>query len=150
MKRSISGNSLTPWKILPLIVLLAGCVATPTVQPGEGTLAPSIPDSATLTANPGSLVTPVSNGTTLPSQVPFTLTNVSPADQSIVSQSTIEIKGEVSREAVLSINNDFYLVPAGPFSKPVTLVEGPNSIQIVASDMLGNEIDLILTITYQP
>jgi archaellum component FlaF (FlaF/FlaG flagellin family) len=84
------------------------------------------------------------------SNTPFTLTINSPADQAVVSQPSVEIRGEVSTDMVLSINDDIYIFPAGIFTVTVSLQEGPNVIQIVASDMSGNEIDQILTITYQP
>jgi hypothetical protein len=99
------------------------------------------------TISPAQATTPFS---TAFSNVPLTLTIYSPADQSIVSQPSVEIRGEVSMDAVLTINNDTYLLPPGIFIETVALEEGPNTIQIIASDMNGNEVDLILTITYQP
>ncbi len=68
----------------------------------------------------------------------------------MVDQPQIELKGEVNETAVLTVNDDTYLLQKGTFSQPVNLQEGVNALQIVASDMDGNEVDLILSITYQP
>ena len=81
---------------------------------------------------------------------PFTLVITSPADLAVVDTSQINLKGEVNETAVLTVNDDNYLLQKGAFSKPVQLQEGLNAIQIVASDMDGNEVDLILSVTYQP
>jgi hypothetical protein len=80
----------------------------------------------------------------------FTLIITSPADLAVVVSQPIDLKGEVNETAVLTVNDDSYLLQKGAFSKPVQLQEGLNAIQIVASDMDGNEVDLILSITYQP
>ncbi len=71
-------------------------------------------------------------------------------DQAIVSQPSVEVRGTVSTDAVLTINDDIYVISAGAFTETVALQEGPNAIQITASDMSGNEVDEILTVTYQP
>ena len=80
----------------------------------------------------------------------FTLTVTSPADQAVVAKPGVELRGKVSDAAVLTVNDDTYLLEAGAFTETVQLQEGINAIQIVASDMDGNEVDLILTVTYQP
>ncbi len=84
------------------------------------------------------------------SQGSFTLTILTPADLAVVSEPQVELRGEVSEPAVLTVDENSYLLEAGTFNEPVQLQEGINAIQIVASDMDGNEVDLILTITYQP
>ncbi len=78
------------------------------------------------------------------------MTISSPADLAVVTQSPIDLKGEVNETAVLTVNDDTYLVQKGAFTEPVQLQEGVNAIQITASDMDGNEVDMILSITYQP
>lgn len=81
---------------------------------------------------------------------PFTLTINSPADLSVVNQSQVDLRGKVSSAAVLTVNDNTYLLEKGTFSEPIQLQEGINAVQIVASDMDGNEVDIILSITYQP
>jgi hypothetical protein len=139
------------WKLLPLAFLLAACATAPTEQTSATTDAGTGAGSKTLpTIQTGSVTPVVSVPSTTNGSAPFTLTILSPADQAVVSQPSVEIRGQVSTEVVLSINDDIYSLPAGDFKETVTLQEGPNVIQIVASDMSGNEIDQILTITYQP
>ncbi len=67
-----------------------------------------------------------------------------------MTESPVELHGEISADAVLTVNDEIYLLEAGEFSEPVTLQEGLNAIQITASDMDGNIVELVLTITYQP
>jgi hypothetical protein len=95
------------------------------------------------TLKPAGTMIKISNGS-------FSLTIISPADQAIVTESPVELRGEVSAEAVLTVNDEIYVLEAGSFSEPVTLEEGLNAIQITASDMDGNMVELVLTITYQP
>ncbi|MHB8933563.1 MAG: hypothetical protein ACYC6H_08865 [Bellilinea sp.] len=40
--------------------------------------------------------------------------------------------------------------PGSIFSVPVDLEEGPNLIDIVISDLEGNEVSITLTITFEP
>ncbi len=74
----------------------------------------------------------------------------SPQDGDVVNQPSIDLNGEVPSETVLSINDDISLIQGGgKFSIPVELEEGPNVIEVVASDLSGNEISLVLTIVYE-
>jgi hypothetical protein len=127
------------WKALPLVLCLVGCSSIPlTALVLDGS-------QSTATAAPTAAATQIvlSNGT-------FTLTLLSPQDQAIVSMPNIDVKGKVSEQAVLTINGNTVLLKPGPFTQSVALQAGLNAIQIVASDMAGDEIDTILTVTYQP
>ena len=124
-------DPMRPWKILPLVIWLVGC-SSPAVS---SVVSPAGPPTATPAV--------LSNG-------PLTLTIYSPQDQATVSDPNMDVKGKVSEDAVLTINDEIYDLKAGEFTQSVQLTEGLNAIQIVASDMVGNEVDLILTITYQP
>lgn len=158
--------AMKPWVILLLMAILAACSSPgPTLIPtSTPTSSPSItplPESPTLPPARVTLESPTPAATELPTQTtgqaentltngPFTLTITSPVDQAVVSEPQVDVVGEVSAEAVLTINDDIFLLPAGPFTQTVSLDEGPNAVQIVASDMDGNEVDLVLTVTYQP
>jgi hypothetical protein len=117
------------WKAIPILFLLAGCISQPAsqVNPSAQTAVP----------------VKLTNG-------PFVLTIFSPADQAVVSTPEVDLHGQVSDDAVLTVNADTFVLKRGEFTQSIPLEEGLNSIQIVASDMDGNEIDLVLTITYQP
>lgn len=110
--------------LLPILCLLAACSGG---------------------AVPNAAATPIRQSTG-----PFTLTISSPADLAVVNQAQVDLKGEVNRTTVLTVNDDTYLLQKGTFSEPLKLEEGVNAVQIVGSDMDGNEVDLILSITYEP
>jgi len=76
---------------------------------------------------------------------------LAPADNAVVATQVVEVRGEAPEDTVLSINDEILIVSSDQlFSLYVTLEEGLNVIEIVASDYDGNEISHILTITYQP
>jgi len=127
-------------KLIPLVVLLFGCGLMP-----SSVYVQTATQNGALSAD-----TPLASTPMASSSGSFTLTIFSPADQSVVSQPQVDIQGEVSADAVVTINDDTYIFNAGRFEQTVQLEEGLNSIQIVASDMDGNEVDMILTLTYQP
>ncbi|MEZ0395939.1 MAG: hypothetical protein ABWK53_05880 [Anaerolineales bacterium] len=75
----------------------------------------------------------------------------SPAEGAVVRQPQVLLRGTVNAEAVLSIDEQIYLLPAGqPFEVPVPLLEGPNALGIVVSDYEGNVIEFVLTVIYEP
>jgi hypothetical protein len=147
--------------LIPLLALLAACsVVQAGTLTGNGAGGPSGGNSPTQPSSslPGSTLPIASNtGAPQPSRAaastvaaPLVLNVLSPLNNDIVGEAQIKLTGSVSRQTVLSVNNDIYILPAGKFSIPVSLEEGPNSLEIVASDSDGNETDLILVVTYQP
>lgn len=61
------------------------------------------------------------------------------------------VQGQANQEIVVTINDLILLSPPESlFSVPVDLEEGPNLIDIVISDLEGNEVGFSLTITYEP
>lgn len=72
----------------------------------------------------------------------------SPLDGSETNLPQTELVGNVSENAVLSINDEIYVLNAGNFTQKIPLEAGLNVFQIVVSDDAGNEIDLVLTVTY--
>jgi hypothetical protein len=74
----------------------------------------------------------------------------SPNDGDIVSQPEINVTGQAPAETVISLNETILLVSGnGLFSIPVLLEEGPNVIEMVASNLDGDEIYLVMTIVYE-
>lgn len=73
---------------------------------------------------------------------------ISPLDGSETNLPHTELVGNVSENAVLSINDEIYVLNAGNFTQKIPLEAGLNVFQIVVSDDTGNEIDLVLTVTY--
>jgi len=61
------------------------------------------------------------------------------------------VQGLTNREAVVTVNEAIFTNPAeSVFTLPVNLEEGPNIIEIVMSDLDGNEVSLTLTVTFEP
>lgn len=110
--------------------LITGC--TQSTSP-ETTLAP-----------PQAIPTP-SPGTT---QTGLFLTVSQPADGSIVDISNVEVMGHTSPEAVVSVNSEITIADTqGTFVITITLAEGPNIVEVIASDEEGNEARTSLTVT---
>ncbi len=135
--------------IFALILILTACGPPPT----------TVPTSSTATAN-GSSVIPVSP---TPQAVPPTaisapdtsgtlwLQVISPQDEAVVNTPQVDIIGSAPAGAVVSVNDDILLVGDDQqFKTTVSLDEGPNLLEIIASGDNGNEISLLLTITYEP
>jgi ABC-type transport system substrate-binding protein len=79
--------------------------------------------------------------------VPLTITQ--PQDEITVNTPTIQVAGVTSADATVSVNGSLVDVDAsGYFSTTVSLEQGPNSIEVVASDPQGNENDQVLTVIY--
>jgi hypothetical protein len=75
----------------------------------------------------------------------------SPQDEEVFDVPQIEVSGKAPVGTVISINDQIIVVSGnGDFSVPVLLEEGPNVIELVASDLDGNELDIMLTVVYEP
>ena len=61
-----------------------------------------------------------------------------PAPESVVTEETVVVRGATIPNAVVSIDGEIVDVDAqGAFAAEVTLLPGPNRIEIVASDLSG-------------
>ena len=148
--------------------------ATPTPVP-EPTNTPTPPTptpvpSPTPTPQPTATPTPVPSPTAIPSPTP-TLVVSSPTaipvnnvqklslsleiegltDEFEVRGDSITINGQTTPDAIVSING--VIVPVddtGRFEVPLVLNEGPNLIEIVASDLEGIPISTQLTVVSLP
>lgn len=110
-------------------------------------LSPAVLASAT--ASPGGASTPFASSSQIPGG--HILHIVAPQDGDVVNTSSVLLRGFALPETVISVNEDIYLVGSqGQFEIPLTLEEGPNVFEIVASDLSGNKESVILVLTYQP
>ena len=83
---------------------------------------------------------------TLPTD--FYLEVTQPTDNIIFSLDAIEVTGRTSPGAVVSVNDEITMADTqGIFTITITLEEGPNIIEIIASDEAGNEATTSLTVT---
>ncbi len=79
------------------------------------------------------------------------LTVLSPTEGEIVTYSPVEVVIVSSVETVFTINGDLFLLAAGNESVfLVSLVVGFNSIELVASDYEGNQVETVLSVIFEP
>ncbi len=112
------------------------------------------------TATPSTLQNDVDNGQGAISSEGFTYTSedgslwvtiISPQDGDSFEGSEIAVNGQAPLDTVLTINDGFlYLDQAINFSYPLSLQEGANLIEIIASNSAGTELDILLTVYYEP
>ncbi len=86
----------------------------------------------------------------LPPQ-PFFLLITQPETQSIVTQKNIVLAGRTSSGSMVSVNGVSVPVDAlGIFSSTITLGEGPNIIDVLATSNEGDVLSSIIAIIYRP
>ena len=92
----------------------------------------------------GVLGTPARSG-------PLQLTITAPADNTVVSEPQVILTGLAPSETVVTINDNLLVVDVtGQFSTTVPLQEGPNELDVLASDSDGNQVSTKLVVTYDP
>jgi hypothetical protein len=142
---------------LVLILVLGACTPTPTAMPtltSPISSSPAISSVASSAQNASPAASLSVTETAIPvTEAPTTLTLqvLSPQDEAVVNVPQVDVVGLAPMGAVVSVNDEILIVGAdGQFSTPIALDEGPNVIEIVASDDNANETSLILTVTYEP
>lgn len=81
------------------------------------------------------------------STLPLTVSQ--PLNETTVYAADLVVKGQTESDAVVSVDGVTVEVDAeGKFSTTVTLEEGPNPIEVYASDFEGNEGSVFLTVIY--
>ncbi len=114
---------------------------TPTPPPTPTATAKPIP---TLTATP----TPTLEGA-LPEKLFLEI--VEPADESVVNSAVIFVRGQTTPDAVISLDGQTVEVDVqGEFVAEISLEEGPNIIEIVASNLAGMQESTLLSVIYIP
>ncbi len=108
--------------------------------PKSGTALPAAPTANAKTAKP------------TPSTAPaLRLKILSPEPNAVVNVPQVNVTGQGTPGAVVTLNEAILIIDAtGAFSVTLSLVEGPNLIEIEASDASGNGTYLELTVTYEP
>ena len=136
-----------------LVLILAACSPTPTVIPSVATLPPGSPTAVPTIPQPEEI---------LPTnEIPQTATSepsgalwlqvLSPQDETVVDVPQVDVLGTAPIGAVVSIDDEVLVVgDDGQFKATIPLEEGPNLIEVVASNDQGDETSLLLTVTYEP
>ena len=87
----------------------------------------------------------------VPPPQPFILVVTEPRDQSIVSEGTIRLSGRTGTDAIVTVEGVGIAVDAvGVFSTTVTLDQGPNVIDVVATDADGRVLSTVIAVIYRP
>ena len=82
---------------------------------------------------------------------PLSLQIQSPQDGAIVNSPQINVSGTASPGEVVSVNDSVIVVGAdGKFNAAISLDQGPNLIEVVASNDTGNQTSIELTVIYEP
>ena len=148
-------------------LLLAGCASAPTggdrVSTAQSNLplaAPTltalspVPDAAQPAVEPmptaQSPAEPPTNQEMTVQNGAWQVTLYSP-DEVETSTQPYELKGAAPAGTVVSVNEQVLVVDSsGTFSVNIPLEEGPNFVEVIASNSSGEEADFLLTISYNP
>ena len=144
----------TPTGTPTLVLPTATSAPTPTATLVPTPTATSAPTpTATLAPTPSPTPTPTPTPTPAPTPMPEPqprdlLLQVSlPEDNSVVNQSRVSVTGRTSPDATVSINEILPVIgPSGEFEASITLEEGPNLIEIIASDLAGDVRSRVMTV----
>ena len=121
--------------LVPLVLLTVAC--------GIGR-APAVP-TRTPTSTPG---VPAAT----PAVPALSLVVTSPQDEVVVKDAVLRVVGRTSPDAVVSVNGNIVrsVDMEGNFSAPVSLLEGPNLLEVIATDYRGSQGSQVLTVIYTP
>ena len=96
---------------------------------------------------------PQATAATQPADVPdaFFLLVTTPEDESVLDGAFAEVTGRTTPDAVVSVAGEPAEVNSeGIFTVTVQLQEGPNVLEVVASDFDGEKAEEIITVIYAP
>jgi hypothetical protein len=135
-----------------MVLLLAGCGG---VVPIQGALTDSSPvETATQTPLPA---TQAPDGLTAePARVLFTQSGdlqvtLFSGTEAETNQQPYLLKGEAPAGAVVTVNEQILVVDkSGVFNVEVPLGEGPNLVEVIASNAAGDVAEFLLTIYFNP
>lgn len=145
--------------LVALVLILSACSPTqpPVQNPSANSALPPVVEQSTQTSEPQTAIPPATLIVEPPTATPFTsvmaaaLQVLSPQDQEVVTASQIDIIGTAPVNTILTIDDQILIVGVDQqFKTSVFLEEGPNLIEIIASDLEGNESFLEITVIYEP
>jgi len=109
------------------------------------------PSTPTAPVAPQATGTPASAAPTQPPWSPFFLNVTEPAQESVVASARLVVAGCTVADAFVSVDADVVsLDAAGCFRTTVLLDEGPNSLDVVASDRSGRQAAVVVNVIYVP
>jgi hypothetical protein len=76
---------------------------------------------------------------------------LSPQDEAVINTPQVDVIGSAPAGTVVSVNDEILIVGDDQqFKTTMSLDDGPNLIEILASDENGDEMSLLVTVTYEP
>jgi len=95
--------------------------------------------------------TPAAPGAT-PAVPALSLVVTAPQDEVVVKEAVLRVLGRTSPDAVVSVDGKIVRTVdiEGNFSTLVSLVEGPNLLEVIATDYRGGQASQVLTVIYAP
>ena len=113
---------------------------------------PAVPQTKpTAAATPSATLARVAPPAASASSPALILKVIGPADETVVNASSITVAGQSSPGAVVSVDGALADIDAqGNFRHTVQLDEGPNILEIVASDDSGKQVSAVLRVIYEP
>ena len=138
----IVGFVIVALVVLGVIIVLQRQVATQnTTMQRTGGEGMQVQQNSTAASSPTETVR-------LQQSIPLTI--ASPANASIVTTSTLAVKGKTTPKAEVFVNDKETIADSnGNFSVTLTLDEGDNPIVVLANDENGNEAEQELSVTYE-
>ncbi len=155
-------KSFSVFILVTIALLAAACSPVspaadqPAAPEATSTQRPSAAQPTSAPAEPPTTIAPSLIPSPVPAQVEKTSGSLwvkilSPLDNSTVHTAEVEIQGSAPSDTVLTINDEIVLVGSDQkFSTKVALDEGINVVEVLASDISGNEVFIPLTIYYEP
>jgi len=142
------------------LFLITACGPTPTVVPLSAPASTNSPVPSMVASQvalptaviPTVMLQPTATAASAPAtSESLWLQVLSPLDNAVVNSSQVDVTGSAPAGAVISVNDEILIAGADQqFITTVTLDEGPNLIEVIASDENGNEMSVLLTVTYEP
>lgn len=153
-------TTASPYRAALIAAAITLALAAAACSGGDATATPrSVPPLSTATAPPPQ-PPPTSTPTPTPTEAAaltpgederLFIEIAEPADESVVSTGTVAVRGSTTADAVVSVNGVVVEVDAqGSFEAIVTLEEGPNLIEVVASDLTGAGESIDIVVVYIP
>jgi len=131
--------------ILCLLLIIAGILGC---TRASATSTPPFTSTTTPTATSIPTTTAISPTAT---PEPFLLIVTEPEEDSVVSSSPVTVSGSTTPDAIVSVNGESVEVDIdGNFIAEVALEEGPNAIEVVASNLQGDQESVVLAVVYIP
>jgi hypothetical protein len=143
---------------LLLVGLAVGCIAAAACVKSTPRSTP-VPTPTTQATSAAAATPPGQQAVPTPQSVPISTTQrfglfleiEGLGEENIVRGDSVVARGQTTPDAILSINGVIVAVsPDGTFEVQLALEPGPNVLEVVASDLDGNEVSKVIAVVSLP